>query len=194
MSKIQKILLVVIVIGLGLIFTKGYWAEPFADFVLNQETEIAIKNDPLNTAYVIEGKTFVLKDGKAEKEVALDSTSSPQAGSASKEVVQIFGEPVYGDLNGDGVKDAALFLTVQSGGSGTFFYAAEAISVNGKYKGTNAVFLGDRIAPQNINIIDGVAVANFAERNPGESFAVSPSVGKSVWLNLTAESLVGVIK
>ncbi|MFH0804382.1 MAG: hypothetical protein V1896_02165, partial [Candidatus Zambryskibacteria bacterium] len=152
-------------------FTQKYWVDPLVNFILKQETEVAIKNDPLNTTYIIEGKTFVLTDGKAEG-------------------VQVFGEPVYGD----GVDDAALLLTMQSGGSGTFFYAVEAISVGGRYKGTNAVFLGDRIAPQNINIIDGVAVANFADRNPGESFAVQPSLGKSIWLNLTADSLVGVTK
>jgi hypothetical protein len=51
------------------------------------------------------------------------------------------------------------------------------------------MFLGDRIAPQNINIIDGRAVANFVEHHPGESFATPPSVGKSVWIHLDTKNM-----
>ncbi|MFH0804063.1 MAG: hypothetical protein V1896_00480, partial [Candidatus Zambryskibacteria bacterium] len=65
MRKIQIILLVMIVVGVGLVFTQKYWVDPLVNFILKQETEVAIKNDPLNTTYIIEGKTFVLTDGKA---------------------------------------------------------------------------------------------------------------------------------
>jgi hypothetical protein len=80
-----------------------------------------------------------------------------------------------------------MWLVQQTGGSGTFFYVVEAINNDGVYKGTNAMFVGDRIAPQNINIIDGRAVANFADRKPEESFAVSPSIGKSIWVHLDVQ-------
>jgi predicted Rossmann-fold nucleotide-binding protein len=175
MKKIQIILLVLIIVGIGLIFTQKYWVDGVVNFILQQSVSTLIKSDPLNITYVIEGKRVNLANGKAEG-------------------VQVFGEPVYGDLSGDGVKDAALFLTVQLGGSGTFFYAVEAIKMGEIYKGTNAVFLGDRIAPQNINIIDGQAVANFAERKPDEPFTTPPSIGKSIWFNLGKDSLTGYMK
>lgn len=127
---------------------------------------------------LVEGKEVMLQDGFAEEAVVPDS--------ASVETYRIFGEPVYGDLSGDDVMDAAYYLTKETGGSGTFFYVVFAIGSESGYVGKEAVFLGDRIAPQNINITEGDAVANFAERAPDESFAVPPSIGKSVYLHYDA--------
>lgn len=45
------------------------------------------------------------------------------------------------------------------------------------------MFLGDRIAPQNINIMDGRAVYNFAERKADEPMTTPPSIGKSIWIH-----------
>lgn len=39
MKTIQIILLVIIIIGIGLIFTQKYWVSPLVDFILRQETE-----------------------------------------------------------------------------------------------------------------------------------------------------------
>jgi hypothetical protein len=101
--------------------------------------------------------------------------------------VNYFGNELRTDLNHDGREDVVFIVTTSPGGSGTFFYVVEAINNDGVYKGTNAMFVGDRIAPQNINIIDGRAVANFADRKPEESFAVSPSIGKSIWVHLDVQ-------
>ena len=134
------------------------------------------KSSPLEATYTIKGVDYALKDGKIEKEIV--------PGSASKEVVRIFGEPVYGDLDADGDADAVMYIQQDMGGSGTFYYAAVAVNDDGNYKGTNAMFLGDRIAPQTVEIHDGRAVVNFAERAAGENFAVAPRMGKSVWIHL----------
>lgn len=95
----------------------------------------------------------------------------------------VWGEPVLGDLDGDGDIDKAVWLIEEPGGSGTFFYAQLLINNNGKFTPTDNLFLGDRIAPQNINIIDGRAVYNFAERRSTDPMTTPPSVGKSVWIN-----------
>jgi hypothetical protein len=168
MRTIQIILLILIIVGVGLLCTQKYWVESLVNFILQQSENN--KNDPLNITFTISGKSYTLTNGKVEKEIA------------------VFGEPVYGDLNGDGVNDAVMYLTQETGGSGTFFYVVEAINYNGFYKGTNAMLLGDRIAPQNINIMDGRAVANFAERKPGEPFATQPSIGKSVYVYYDAKT------
>jgi hypothetical protein len=181
MKKIQIILLVLIIIGLGLIFTQKFWVDWLVNFILESKGEVVEVNDPLNLTYKIAGQDYQLVNGKIEKEIA--------PGSASKEVVMVFGEPVYADLDKDGDQDAVMFLIQQSSGSGTFFYVVAAVRDGRGYKGTGAMFLGDRIAPQNINIIDGRAVANFAERQPGESFATPPSVGKSVWIHLDTKNM-----
>jgi hypothetical protein len=130
--------------------------------------------DPLNATYVIEGQSVALINGKA---------SSPAApGSATQVTTMIFGEPTIGDLNGDGVADAALMLVQDPGGSGTFYYVAAAIRTATGTQGTNAVLLGDRIAPQNVEIKNGTVIANYADRKAGEPMSTSPSVGVSKYL------------
>jgi hypothetical protein len=37
--------------------------------------------------------------------------------------------------------------------------------------------LGDRIAPQNISINNGLIVVNYAERKSGEPMSAQPSIG-----------------
>lgn len=130
--------------------------------------------DPLNAAYAIDGFAVVLVNGKAEQEAA--------PGSTEKIETSVFGEPVRGDLNGDGREDAAVMLVHNPGGSGTFYYAAAALNTLMGTKGTNAVFLGDRIAPQTLELREDAVIANYAERNPGEPMTARPSVGVSKYL------------
>lgn len=47
-----------------------------------------------------------------------------------------------------------------------------------------AVFPGDRIAPQNPRISNGVIIADYADRQEGEPMTTSPSVGKSAYLTI----------
>lgn len=131
------------------------------------------KSDPKNTTYTIDGSSVTLIDGQAEKDIP-DSDAVIDT--------YTFGEPVYGDLNGDGIDDAGIYLVQETGGTGVFYYAVAAISENGEFHGTNAVYIGDRIAPQNINIKEGVFIANYADRKPDEPFSAQPSVGVSKYL------------
>ena len=131
--------------------------------------------DVKNSSYIIDGETFVLVNGIAEKKIA--------SSSSTKHIVSIFGEPVYGDLNKDGNNDAAVMLVSNPGGSGTFYYAVLAIATGTTYITTNTLILGDRIAPQTIEIHDGRAVFNYAERKPKEPMSTQPSMGKSLWIN-----------
>lgn len=132
--------------------------------------------DYLNMTYVLGSESFTLKNGVAEKAYA------PY--SASKNILRTFGEPVYGDLNADGnATDAALWLQNDPGGSGTFYYAVLIMNNNGIYKPTGTMLLGDRIAPQTVEIHDGRAVYNFAERRASEPMTTPPSIGRSVWVH-----------
>ncbi len=90
-----------------------------------------------------------------------------------------FGNEAKGDINKDGVQDVAFLITDQPGGSGTFYYVVAALgTTDGKYVGTNAKLLGDRIAPQNTSIDeDGDIVVNYADRAEGEPFTTAPSRG-----------------
>lgn len=142
----------------------------------------APRSDHKNTEYSIGGRTIWLVDGVAEAAVA--------PGSAARVVTRHFGNEVFGDLNADGREDVLFLLTQETGGSGTFFYAAAALSLERGYVGSEGLLLGDRIAPQTTALRpDGVIVVTYADRAPGESFSTPPSVGKTLWLKLNPTTL-----
>ena len=62
------------------------------------------------------------------------------------------------------------------------------------YSGTNAVLLGDRIAPQTTRIVDGLIEVNYADRAPGEPMTARPSVGVTKRLRVTDGRLVEVAR
>lgn len=159
-------LFLVLVIGGFVVYQ--YAAAPDSEVVVPNENE---KNapSPLNATYIIENQAITLKDGKFVESDAV--------------YTEIFGVSTKGDLNGDGIDDYALIIMQDFGGSGTFSYAALAfVDAQNNIKGTNVVFLGDRIAPQTVEIKDGRAVFNFADRKPNEPMSAQPSIGKSVWI------------
>lgn len=140
-----------------------------------------VMTDYKNVTYSIDGQPVTLVNGRAE------SPAAP--GSATKVVTQYWGNEATGDLNSDGVPDVAFLLTQDSGGSGTFYYATAAIKTDDGYRGTDAVLLGDRIAPQTTEIRDGKLLVNYADRAPGEPMTARPSEGKSLWLKLNTTTM-----
>ncbi len=150
-------------------------------FNFNNVLPVVTSNaDVKNISYKIDGETFNLQNGVAIKEIA--------PGSATKQTVRMFGEPVYGDLNGDEKDDAAVMLSSDTGGSGTFYYAVLAIATGTTYISTNSLLLGDRIAPQTVEIHNGRALYNYVERKSGEPMTTRPSMGKSLWINYDSKT------
>lgn len=145
-----------------------------------EEVVSPVVQDVKNIQYVVNGEVFTLINGKAELQVAPDS--------ATKKSLTMFGEPVYGDLDGDGDADAAVLLVNEPGGSGTFYYAALAINTDGAYKATETMLLGDRIAPQTIEIHEGRAVYNIAIRKGTDPMSTPPSIGQSIWVHYDAKT------
>lgn len=141
-----------------------------------EQASTVYTDDYKSIAYTIEGKEVLLTDGYAEVETA--------PGSASKTVTKYFGNEAMGDLNGDGSPDVAFLLTQDGGGSGTFYYVVVALRKGAGYVGTNAVLLGDRIAPQTTEIHDGVLVVNYADRGPDEPMTAKPTIGVSSYLHV----------
>ncbi|MFA5853778.1 MAG: hypothetical protein WC866_01690 [Patescibacteria group bacterium] len=137
-----------------------------------------------DAVYVIDGKPVTLRDGKAQ--IFLNP------GMASSETVRIFGTPVRTDLDGDSDADAAVLLEQDKSGSGRFYYVAAAIAEDGYVQGTNAILLGDRIAPQTLETQGGLILANFAVRKPGEPMTTQPSVGVTERFRIENGELVSV--
>lgn len=93
-----------------------------------------------------------------------------------------FGNAVKGDINGDGIQDMAYLITHEPGGSGTFFYLVGALQQrDGSYKGSQAMYIGDRIAPQTTEFRNGLVIINYAERGPREPMTAQPSYAKSLY-------------
>ena len=134
--------------------------------------------DPLDATYMIEGALVPLIHGKIERTVV--------QGSATRMTTTVLGQPVYGDLNGDGSPDAAVILVHDPGGSGTFYYAAAALYIGQGYKGTNAILIGDRIVPKTIELTNYFINIAYADRLPAESMSAEPSVDRQ--LNLIVDN------
>jgi hypothetical protein len=73
-------------------------------------------------------------------------------------------------------------LVQTTGGSGTFYYVAAALKRGGTFVGTSAVFIGDRIVPQQLAIRHSVVLVDYADRQPGETMAAPPLLGRSKYL------------
>ncbi len=168
-----------------IVFVGGFFI--FNSFIYNQKQgEVGVQKGYKDTAYTVEGQSVQLVNGVAETEAA--------PGSASKVTTRVFGNEAEGDLNGDGVSDIAFLLTQNSGGSGTFYYIVVGLKTDTGYQGTNAIVLGDRIAPQTTEIHDGEIVVNYADRKAGEPMTTMPSVGVSKYFKITNGQLVEVTK
>lgn len=165
-------------------------------FVLNSyiynEKQATATSDYKDAEYLIDGTRVRLVDGVAETEAA--------PGSASKVETRYFGNDLATDLDDDGREDVVFLLTQNTGGSGTFYYVVAALNTERGYVGSDGYLLGDRIAPQTIEVSPNprhvnVIVANYADRAADESMSAQPSVAKSAYLKLDpANRIWGIVE
>jgi hypothetical protein len=142
--------------------------------------------DHRNAEYLLEGQRIRLADGLAESENA--------PGSASRIVTRYFANELRTDLNDDGREDVVFLITQQRGGSGTLFYAVAALNTKAGYVGSDGYLLGDRIAPETPMVSrtpghKNVITVAYRGRRPDEPMTAPPSVSKSVYLKLNAETV-----
>jgi hypothetical protein len=175
MKKLLYILIILVILIGGFFWLNSYIYEE------KQGEVVSVFVDYKDASYVIDKKVVSLVNGYAEEEIA--------PGSSSKMVINYFGNEVEGDLNNDGLSDIAFLLTQNNGGSGTFYYVAVALKGVEGYKGTNAILLGDRIAPQTTEIKNGVLIVNYAKRSDDEPMTASSSIGVSLYAIVNYENL-----
>lgn len=132
-----------------------------------------LPTDFKEVSFRISGQPFQMKNG-----VSTDGT------------VRYFGNDLRVDVDGDGAEDVAFLITQNPGGSGTFFFAVAALKRGDGYKGSDAVLIGDRIAPQTTAKGPGRSIViNYADRKPTDPMTAQPSVGKSLHLLLDPKTL-----
>jgi hypothetical protein len=183
MKTKSMIVLMVLVVAVAVIIGSLIWhAHSVSPSV--PEPVIPSAADYMNATYTIDGASVTLVNGYAESEAA--------PGSASKLITQYFGNKATGDLTGNGTADAAFLITQSGGGSGTFYYVVAALHTPSGYEGTNAILLGDRIAPQSTEIKNQEIIVNYADRAVGEPMTAQPSVGVSRYFNVQNGILVEI--
>jgi hypothetical protein len=149
----------------------GYWWYQSNN---ESETDVEImpttsRPDPSDATFIFEDGEVTLEDGKATTNLVPDSLFGTET--------IIVGDPVYGDINGDKKNDAVVLLTQSGSGSGMFVYIAAYVSGNVEYKGSNAVFVGDRISPQTVTVGNtGVITLTYLDRKLDEPMAAAPTV------------------
>jgi hypothetical protein len=92
-----------------------------------------------NATYPVEGSqsgSVTLVNGEYRESSAVVSAA---------ETVVTFFKAAPGDLNQDGVPDAAVVLNVNTGGTGRFYYLYAAISQGDQFAISAPVYLGDRV-------------------------------------------------
>jgi hypothetical protein len=139
---------------------------------------------PRDATYEIDGESVTLHGGVYEAAAAPDSA----------EVVstRYFGNEAVGDLNADGKDDTAFILRRTGAGSGTFYYLTAALTTESGYQGLNAILLGDRIAPQQTDIREGVIAANYVVRADGEPMTATSTVATTTYAKVVDGRLIQV--
>lgn len=105
---------------------------------------------------------ITLTDGLYEGELFVEGDP------ARPTVETIDGAELFGDLNGDGVDDAVVFLLERGGGTGAFTYVAAQLNEDGKPVDAGAVRIEDRIGVRSAAIEDGQVVLDIITQGPGD--------------------------
>jgi hypothetical protein len=142
--------------------------------------ESGLSTEVTNLVVTIGDRTFRMANGFAAQQAV--------PGSATQNTIRVIGEPAFGDVNRDGQRDAALIIANDPGGSGTSYYAVLAVKEADSYRATNALLVGDRIAPLSVEYLDLRFVYNYLDRRSGEPMTTPPAVVKSLWIRFDRAS------
>jgi hypothetical protein len=156
--------------------------------VLASECAVACAPAPLPTPPTGPTPTFTMQMlGSADYSLDISSTGSitltngeyvgPAApGFATRLTVRLGDTIARGDLNGDGVEDAAVILLADPGGSGTFSYVAAVVNQEGRLHGVASALLGDRIEIRSLTTQGGTIEVTILDRAPGEPMSSPPTI------------------
>lgn len=138
--------------------------------------------DPRNATVALDDGNVTLSDG---------ASAVPAApGSATQILTDLTVRQSYARLDGDSVADAAIVVTQQPGGSGTFAYLS--VIASGTTGAAPAVFLGDRVTVERVAAAHGEVSVSYLDRAPGVPFAAAPTVPVTRRFKLEAGALVEV--
>ena len=131
-----------------------------------------------NFAYVLgSGPKYTLKDGLYEE------------GKSIEDYVRIrLDSLAIGDLNGDGLKEIAVVLASNFGGSGHFYMLTVLLNKVDGQKQTDNLELGDRVVIQSLTISQGKISIEMLTHGPDDPMS-SPSLRVKLGYRLDGEAL-----
>ena len=119
----------------------------------------ALKNAEYRSEFAGEGKARLVDGVHIEKE-------SPNSATFLRMTLSDI--MARGDLNGDGVADAAVILVSNPGGSGTFYELCAVLNQNGKPIHAASALLGDRVRIKGMTVNDGQITARMVTQGPND--------------------------
>jgi len=148
------------------------WANETASFVTVDEgglNEQALSNA---TYELPDLGSFALHGGQYEM----------STGAGASQVVQAFYQTAaFGDLDGDGVGDAAVVIATQTGGSGSFYYLVAMADRDGQPVQLGQEFLGDRVQVISMEIRDGAIIVDMKVSAPDDPLCCPSSEVQRVY-------------
>lgn len=141
-------------------------------------TEEALRNATYQHEFPQDGQAQ-LQDGTYEEAIE---------GSASKIRIAMTDQVAFGDLNGDGIWDAAVVLEASGGGSGTFFTLAAVVNNGGAPVHVDSVLLGDRVKLEEMIVADLYVKVQLVIHGEGDGLCC-PTLRVVQYYQLTAEGL-----
>jgi hypothetical protein len=96
------------------------------------------------------------------------SRTPSDPGASATYSTQLIQPVIYGDLNGDGIEDAAVILTTQNGGTGHFRELAAVLNRGGAAYNVDTVSLGDRVVVETGRIEADIIVLSMRVQGPND--------------------------
>jgi uncharacterized membrane protein/heat shock protein HslJ len=109
--------------------------------------------------------------------------------SATDLVITLSDTVAYGDLNGDGMEDAAGILITNSGGSGTFRHLAVVLNQEGSPRHVASLLLGDRVKVRSLTVRSGEVAVDMITQGPKDPLCC-PTLEATQYYFLQGDRLV----
>ena len=166
----RKIVFIIIIIGIivSYLALRDNSPEEKGGVPIVDENTTLRHPDPSSATFIFNDGPVTLLAGKSEEAVGF--------GNRFIEETVLLDKVAYGDINADGKEDVALFLVRYGAGSGTFVYVASFTSGPITYRGSNVIFIGDRISPQSISIDNNLITVSYLGRTFDEPFTAEPTI------------------
>ena len=115
----------------------------------------------------------------------------PLVEGSATELIILLADLALGDLDGDGVEDAAVILVTDPGGSGTFYDLAAVLNRDGKPEHVATASLGDRAKIRAFSIGSGQVTVEMVTHGPDDPMCCPTQIVRNTYA-LEGETLTEV--